>query len=220
MCVSSAGQETCVWLQPAVHARVSGLQPPHVINHVKWQKAQNCQDCEGDLMELKMGCFVMMQSISFHLGPTRSFAFTKAPDNRFFFCASNTKSRQPVFQAKVQSATRAVKCSGPSLLLLLRRATELGWLCQSSTRVHLSSTPRTLGLDVCSSTVDCRLGVKIVFIFHLRLIHPIQRARSSKMNVHRELDLWLAVCFPPNLGGCSASCLQILPLLLRVLHEI
>lgn len=37
-------------------------------------------------MELKMGCFVMMQSISFHLGLARSFAFTKAPD---FFCASN-----------------------------------------------------------------------------------------------------------------------------------
>lgn len=43
------------------------LQPPHVINHVKWQKAQHCQDCEGDLMELKMGCFVVMQSILFHL---------------------------------------------------------------------------------------------------------------------------------------------------------
>lgn len=39
------------------------LQPPHVINHVKWQKAQHCQVCEGDLMELKMGCFVVVQFI-------------------------------------------------------------------------------------------------------------------------------------------------------------
>lgn len=152
--------------------------------------------------------------------PHSLVCFHQGSRQQILLLCQQPKSRQPVFQAKVQSATRAVKCSGPSLLLLLRRATELGWLCQSSTRVHLSSTPRTLGLDVCSSTVDCRLGVKIVFIFHLRLIHPIQRARSSKMNVHRELDLWFAVCFPPNLGGCSASCLQILPLLLRVLHEI
>lgn len=171
-------------------------------------------------MELKMGCFVVMQSISFHLGPARSFAFTKAPDKRFSFCASDQSQGSEFFQAKIQSATRAVKCSGPSLLLFLRRVAEFGRLRRSSTRVRLSSTPLTLGLHVCSSTVDCRLGLKTVFIFHLRLIHPIHRARSSKMNVHRELDLWFAVCFRPNLGGCSASYLQILPLLLRVLHEI
>lgn len=52
---------------PAAQASVFLLQPLHVINHVKWQKAQHCQDCEGDLMELKMGCFVVMQSILFHL---------------------------------------------------------------------------------------------------------------------------------------------------------
>ena len=89
LCVSSAGQETLCFAPARSSCLCFRLQPPHVINHVKWQKAQECQDCEGDLMELKMGCFVMMQSISFHLGSTCSFAFARAPDNRFFFCARN-----------------------------------------------------------------------------------------------------------------------------------
>lgn len=68
---------------PAVGAPVFLLQPLHVINHVKWQKAQHCRDCEGDLMELKMGCFVVMQSILFH---RCLLAFIMAPNSEFFSC--------------------------------------------------------------------------------------------------------------------------------------
>lgn len=64
---------------PAVQAPVFLLQPPHVINHVKWQKAQHCQDCEGDVMELKMGCFVVMQSILFHRRPACLLACLPSP---------------------------------------------------------------------------------------------------------------------------------------------
>lgn len=135
LCVSSAGEETLCLAAACGSCLCFRLQPPHVINHVKWQKAQGCQDCEGDLMELKMGCFVMMQSILFHLGPTRSFAFTKAPDSRLLLC-QQPKSRQRLFQC----AAGALKSFGPLLLLLERRVAESGSLCQSSTRVHLSST--------------------------------------------------------------------------------
>lgn len=150
--------------------------------------------------------------------PRSLVCFHQGSRQQILLLRQQPKSRQPVFQAQIQSATRAEKCSGPSLLLLLRRATELGWLCQSPARVHLSSTPPpTLGYGVSApAQLTADWGLKIVFIFHLRLIHPIQRARSSEMNVHRERDLWFAACFPPNLSGCSASCFQILPLLLRV----
>lgn len=81
---------------PAVHAPVFLLQPPHVINHVKWQKAQHCQDCEGDLMELKMGCFVLMQSILFHLGPACLLSLCPRTEKCLFWCQA-PKSQGWVF---------------------------------------------------------------------------------------------------------------------------
>lgn len=69
-CLLCWSENLVFWLPPAFHACFL-LQTAHVINHVKWQKAPDCQDCEGDLMELKIGCFVMMQYIFFHLGSAR-----------------------------------------------------------------------------------------------------------------------------------------------------
>lgn len=86
---------------PAAQASVFLLQPPHVINHVKWQKAQHCQDCEGDLMELKMGCFVVMQSILFHLRrlaclPSRSLTcslFRHAPKRQILLLVPGSRGK-------------------------------------------------------------------------------------------------------------------------------
>lgn len=75
---------------PAVQAPVFLLQPPHVINHVKWQKAQHCQDCVGNLMELKMGCFVVMQSILFHPSPA---CFHHALKRQIFLLVPARKSK-------------------------------------------------------------------------------------------------------------------------------
>lgn len=147
---------------PAVHAPVFLLQPPHVINHVKCQKAQHCQDCEGDLMELKMGCFVLMQSILFHLGPACSHSPCPKPEKCFFWCQ--------VLRVKAGSSRPRDRCEVRACFRCCERtlSVSFGSLRQPCTHVCLSSTAGLFyaGLYIGSSTVHWRLGVKIVFIFH------------------------------------------------------
>lgn len=196
---------------PAAQASVFLLQPPHVINHVKWQKAQHCQDCEGDLMELKMGCFVVMQSILFHLRrlaclPARSLArslacllaFAMPPNSEFFFwCQVATESVKAVsiLSKDPDGSNTAEKFW---LVLVVMRMSPWIWFAPSA----LHSWPS----EQHSSALLCRAvywpqhssletwGENRFHFPLLRLIHWFQGGKSSKMHVQRELNLFCAVC--------------------------
>lgn len=138
------------------------LQPPHVINHVKWRKAQHCQDSEGDLMELKIECFVVMQSILFH---RHLLTFTMPSNRTFSFWARCRLTMKAVsILSKLPDSRNCVEKFWLVFVVLKMS----GSLRQFCTHACLSSTPQFFysGLYIGLSTVHWRLGVKIVFIFH------------------------------------------------------
>lgn len=148
---------------PAVRAPVFLLQPPHVINHVKWQKAQHCQDCEGDLMELKMGCFVPMQSILFHLGLACLLSPCPKTEKCSFWCQVPTvKAGSPSRQQDRREVWACFCCKKDSVC-------EFGSLRQLCTHACLSGAA---GLFYAGLHIGSRLGVKIVFIFHFFRTNP------------------------------------------------
>jgi len=146
---------------PAAQAVAFLLQTPHVISHVKWQKAQHCQVCEGDLMELKMGCFVVIQSILLH----RCILACShcALKQKILHLLPGVKSEGCVYSWAMKQATESFGLFFPWM-----RAFGFGPLRQLCTRALFSSTPELFwaGLYTGLSTVQWRAGVQIVFIFH------------------------------------------------------